>query len=350
MISREEYLRRAAIAVALVMAAVVLLWLVAHLASTLLVLFAGLLFGVVLDGAAEAVHRRVGFLGRRVAVLLLVAVLLAAFGLLGSWLGPRIGDQIAGLAERIPRFIGQAEAWIRSQPWGETVLRRIGDPGEISPSLEDMIGGVSGAFSTVAGALANLAVILVLAVYLAWEPPLYERGVVHLVPVASREQVAEVLKALGGGLRSWMVGRLASMAVVGVLTTVGLIVAGVPLPLALGLIAGLFSFVPFIGPILAAVPAVAVGLTEGAETAALVVAVYLGVQFLESYLVTPLIQRSVVSLPPALLVGSQVVMGVLFGLIGIFMAAPLTVAAVILVQVLYVEGELGDESVEVLGS
>lgn len=349
MISRKEYVRRAAIAVGIAVAAVVLLWLLAHLASTLLVLFAGLLFGVVLDGAAAAIHRRFGF-GRRAAVLLLAVALLAAFGLLGWWLGPRIGDQIAGLAERIPRFVGQAEAWIRSQPWGDLVLRRIGDPGEISPSLGEMIGGVSGAFSTVAGALVNLAVILVIAVYLAWEPPLYERGVVHLVPVASRDRVGEALKALGGGLRSWMVGRLASMAVVGVLTTVGLIVTGIPLPLALGLIAGLFSFVPFIGPILAAVPAVAVGLTEGTSAAALVVAVYLGVQFLESYLITPLIQRSVVSLPPALLVGSQVVMGVLFGLIGVFMAAPLTVAVVILVQVLYVEGELGDEGVRVLGS
>lgn len=346
--TRGEYVRRAAIAVALAAGAVVLLWLLDFLASTLLVLFAGLLFGVVLDGAAREVHDRTG-LGQRTAVLLLILLGMGTAALLGWWLGPRVGDQVAGLAERIPRFIREAESWIREQPWGPPLLERMGGSPQALPSIPEMVGGVSGAFSTVAGAIANLLLILFLAIYLAWEPPLYERGVAHLVPAPRRERMGQVLGSLAAGLRSWMVGQLASMGIVGVLTTVGLILAGVPLALALGLIATLFSFVPFIGPILSAVPAVAVGLTEGVRTAAVVVALYGGVQLLESNLITPLIQRRVVSLPPAVLVGGQVVMGVLFGLIGVFMAAPLTVAVVILIQVLYVEGELGDD-VEVLGS
>jgi predicted PurR-regulated permease PerM len=138
------------------------------------------------------------------------------------------------------------------------------------------------------------------------------------------------------------------MAVVGVLTAIGLWVAGVPLAFVLGLIAALLSFVPYIGPLAAVIPAALVALAEDPTKVIYVFALYGAVQLLESYLITPLIQERAVSIPPAVLIAAQVIMGVLAGAAGVLMATPLAVVLIVLVQMLYLEDVLGD-SVSTLG-
>jgi predicted PurR-regulated permease PerM len=138
------------------------------------------------------------------------------------------------------------------------------------------------------------------------------------------------------------------MGVVGLLTGVGLLIAGVPTPLALGLLAALLSFVPYVGPILSFIPAVLIALTVSLTKVFYVVLVFGIVQTLESYLVTPLVQRRAVSLPPVILITAQIAMGVLAGATGVLLATPLAVCVIVLLQMLYVEDVLGDE-VHVLG-
>jgi len=172
--------------------------------------------------------------------------------------------------------------------------------------------------------------------------------VVHLLPPSRRPRTRTVFAALGSALRHWLLGRIASMLVVGLLTGIGLMIFGIPLALALGLIAALLSFVPYIGPILALVPALAVAAGEGTQAVVIVLMIYGAVQIVESYLVTPLIQQRAISMPPALLIAAQVVMGALAGFVGVAVATPLVVVVIVLVQMLYVEDVLGDE-VEVMG-
>jgi len=190
--------------------------------------------------------------------------------------------------------------------------------------------------------------VVIIGLYLAVRPLTYTEGVARLVPSEQRQRAGQVLAAMGHALRWWMVGRGASMLVVGILTALGLLLAGVPLFLSLGVIAGLFSFVPYIGPIAGAVPALLVAFTVSPVKALYVVLIFAGVQLLESNLITPLIQEQTVSIPPALLITAQVVAGVLAGILGVLLATPLAVTLTVAVQMLYVEDVL-DEPVEVLG-
>lgn len=138
-------------------------------------------------------------------------------------------------------------------------------------------------------------------------------------------------------LRWWLVGKLLSMSIVGLLTTAGLWLLGVPLALAFGLIAAALTFVPNIGPVLSVVPPALLALTDEPRVAAYVVALYVGIQTVESYAITPIIQRRTVSLPPALTITAQVALGFLVGALGVAVATPLTAAVMTIVRVLYVE-------------
>jgi predicted PurR-regulated permease PerM len=154
---------------------------------------------------------------------------------------------------------------------------------------------------------------------------------------------------LGRVLRWWLVGRFVSMAIVGAVTATGLWLIGIPSPLALGLIAALLEFVPYIGPIFAAAPALLVALVLGPTELAYVALLYGVVQVLESYFINPLVQERAVSILPAALITAQVIMGVLAGPTGVVLATPLAVSTIVLIQMLYIEDVLGD-SVKILGT
>ncbi len=346
-LSTSDFLRRVLIVLVIGALAVVLYDVIQTVFGVLLILFGGVLLAVLIDGVARLLSRHTP-LSRIVAVgvvLVVAAALIAA----GVWyLGPRIAEQGGELAERLPETMKRVEDWLRQFGWGTAIAEQMPDsPSEAMPENAPL-GAVTTAFSTVLGALANVFIILFIGIYAAVNPTLYTDAVVRLVPKRHRPRAEDVVSALGRGLRYWLLGRIASMTVVGLLTAVGLMLFGIPLALTLGLIAAIFSFVPYIGPILALVPALAVALGEGSQAVVTVLGIYVAVQFAESYLITPLIQKRAVSMPPALLIASQVILGVLAGAVGVAVATPLVVVAVILVQMLYVEDVLGDD-VEVMG-
>jgi len=157
------------------------------------------------------------------------------------------------------------------------------------------------------------------------------------------------MAAVVHALRWWLLGRLVAMTAVGLLTALGLWAIGMPMALALGFIAGLLSFVPYIGPIVSAVPAILVALADGGflETG-YVVLIYGAAQFLEGSLITPVVQKYSVALPPAILIIAQFLLAVPFGPVGIMLATPFAVSVIVMTQMLYVEDILGD-SVKVLG-
>ncbi|MCB1023830.1 MAG: AI-2E family transporter, partial [Acidobacteria bacterium] len=204
---------------------------------------------------------------------------------------------------------------------------------------------IGGAFSSTFGAAANVLVILLLAIYLASEPQTYITGLIKLFPIGRRERIRDVAVEIGETLRWWLVGKFFSMLIIGFLTTIGLSIIGVPLALSLGIVAALLAFIPNFGPIVAVIPAVLFALAESPVKAIYVLILYLSIQLVESYLITPMIERETVSLPPVLTIFFQIFLGVLVGGLGLILATPLLTVIIVIVKMLYIEDILGDSDV-----
>jgi predicted PurR-regulated permease PerM len=191
--------------------------------------------------------------------------------------------------------------------------------------------------------VAGLLLIVFLSVYIAADPTLYHDGLMHLFPHHARPRAGAVLSAMAVVLRRWLVTQLIAMLVIGGVTTVVLLVLRVRAAAALGLLAGLFEFIPTVGPILSAVPAVAMGFLDSPEKAASVAVAYVLIQFLENHILIPLLMKGGVDLPPALTILAQALMAIVFGFIGLMVAVPMLAAVLVPVKMLYVEGVVGDE-------
>lgn len=344
----RSYSQRALTAVGLLVLALVALYLLLYLAHVLLLVFAGTLMAVFLGGVARYLSNYT-LLTRPLALALVITALVGLGVGLAASAGPRVVDQVVQLADRLPNALTRLEQMIQQHAWSQQLFAEAPALRNLVPAPSDVIGGITNLFSQTLGALTRVFIVLLIGVYGAVNPQGYVQSVVLLVPTADRPRAREVMHALGRVLRWWLVGRFVSMAIVGALTTTGLWVLGVPSPLALGLIAAVLEFVPYIGPLLAAVPALLVALMMSAEQLAYVAVLYGIVQLLESYLINPLVQERAVSILPAALITAQVIMGVLAGPTGVALATPLAVSTIVLVQMLYIEDVLGD-SVEVLGA
>ncbi len=190
--------------------------------------------------------------------------------------------------------------------------------------------------------IAGLVLVIFLSIYVAADPLTYRNGIMHLFPIEARKRTDEVLSAIALVLRKWLVTQLIAMLVIGTVTTIVLTVLGVKGALPLGMIAGLLEFVPNIGPLLAAIPAVAMGFVDSPEKALYVGLAYWGIQFLENQLLIPLLMQEGVDLPPALTLLAQAMLAIIFGFLGLFVAVPLVAVGMVVVRMLYVEGVVGE--------
>jgi predicted PurR-regulated permease PerM len=197
--------------------------------------------------------------------------------------------------------------------------------------------------SSTLAVFGGLLLILFLSIYIAADPDLYRRGVLHLLPRRSRNRGSEVMAEMAIVLRKWLVTQLIAMAVIGAVTTIGLLIFRVKAAFALGFIAALLEFIPTVGPILSAVPAVAMGFLDSPQKALGVVVLYIGIQFLENHILIPLLMKGGMDLPPALTIIAQALMALVFGFIGLLVAVPLTAAVMVAIRMLYVQDVVGDE-------
>jgi predicted PurR-regulated permease PerM len=187
-----------------------------------------------------------------------------------------------------------------------------------------------------------VAVITFLSLYFAAEANLYIAGLLRLVPLPRRPRTAEILDETASAIWYWMLGRLVSMTTLGFLTAVGLWAIGVPLPIALGFLAGILFFVPYIGAFVSAIPSLLLAVSVNLDMALYVIALYIGVHLIEAYILVPLVQRRVVHLPLALTLSAQIIFGVLAGFLGLLLATPLVAAALVIIRMVYVEDVFGD--------
>ena len=310
-----------------------LLWALRGLA---ILVFGAVLVAVILRVIANPIKERFRLPD---ALALLIAVLIVA-GIFGTafWIfGAEVAEQAGVLSEALPQAWAAVQA--RLDAWG------LGEPArQWVASFRSGSGGVVSSFGSIAmsvgSAVADTLLVIVGGIFFAAEPRFYRIGIIKLVPEEARPNVAQALEDSWRALRLWLLGRLASMLIVGILTGLGLWLLGVPAALTLGITAGLLDFVPFIGPIVAAVPAVLLALASDPASAIWVAGLYLLIQQIEGNIVTPLVQRRAVELPPALLLFSLVAAGLVFGIVGILFAEPLTVVAYVLVKRLYVREAL----------
>lgn len=317
----------------------ILLYAVWLLGQLLLLVFAALLGAVILRALSNpiAAHARVG---DRVSLAISLVLISAFVTGLAIVFGATVIQGAGDVWKQFPSFIGQIEQWLRlSDLWGWLENQELTGLG--GPSLLKDLTGMS------AWALAipvNILLVISGAVFFAANPGIYRRGFVRLFPQETQAEVEDSLFALGRALRLWLIGQLVSMICVAVLTTIGLMILGVPSALALGFLAGMLEFVPYVGPILSAIPAVAVALSQSPMMAVWVMVLYFVVQQAEAAVIVPLLQRRAVNLPPALTVFSLIAFGILFGPMGILLGAPLTVVAFVLVKIYWVRDTLGQDT------
>jgi predicted PurR-regulated permease PerM len=231
---------------------------------------------------------------------------------------------------------------VRLESWGLDGIVRKG-----IASFNNGDGGLAnlGRFAiSVGNGIADSLLVIVGGIYLAAQPALYQTGLVKMMPPRSRPLVADALKECSDTLSLWLKGRLVSMTAVGILTAIGLKLIGVPSWLSLALLSALLEFIPFIGPIVAAVPAVLLALAFSPQAAAWTALLYLVVQQIEGNVIEPLVQQRAVSIPPALLLFAMVACALLFGISGVVLGAPLTVVLYVLVKQLYVREVLNTDT------
>jgi len=343
--SEQSFARRVLINISLVALVLMLITFLFYVFDVILLLFGAILLAIFLHGLAN-ISRRYLRLSEGYSVLLVSFLLLVVLSL-GIWLlAPSVAEQVRHLRDELPKSLQNVVAYLSNYSWGRLILEQMPSGGEMVEKVNNsnVLSRVGNFFSSTVGIITNLALMILLAIYLASEPKVYTRGFTKLFPQERRKRVREILYEIGETLSWWLIGKGASMLFIGLLTWVGLFFIGVPLALTLGLIAGLLSFIPNFGPILSAVPAILLAFIDSPISALYVLALFVVVQLIESNLVTPLIERRTVELPPVLTIVSQLALAILFGAVGLILATPLLAVVMVLVQTLYIQDVLGDKA------
>ncbi len=339
-----------------------LFWVANHL---FFAVFLGMLFGIAVSGGVNKLQRF--RIPRGIAAALIV---LSCVGLMvgfGAWMAPTLREQGVELRTKLPEAADRVEEWVNARRGGvlglmffdngrapATAQPPIAGPAAKpvapdttahTPGLQDQLreqmhGMSRYLFPVIASTveiIGGLLLILFLSIYFAAEPDLYRAGLLSLLPAKKRARGTIMMDRVAEGLRRWLVTQLIAMVVMGVVSTIMLLALHVKAAFALGVLAGLFEFIPTIGPILSALPGIAMAFLDSPDKALYVAFAYWGLQFLESHLLIPLLMKQGIKLPPALTVVTQTLLALVFGFIGLMVAVPLLATIIVFVQMFYLE-------------
>ncbi|APG63546.1 AI-2E family transporter [Sphingorhabdus lutea] len=291
---------------------------VIFLAQPILLIIGALVLAAMMDGGARLLGRILPIgRGWRLAI-----IILSSFAAL-AWLISFAGSELAAQASQLQIVLQEQIKLIglEAETRGFTVT--AADINELGDNVLASIGRVTEAVTSAVGVIAGLAMMFVLAIFIAAEPRIYERGLAWMLPLSEREQFYGTMDEIGFTLRRLMAGRLIGMFVEGVGTWLLLMAGGVPMAALLGILTGLLAFLPNIGAIVSGVLITLVGFSAGWETGLFAIGVYIFVQTVDGYLIVPMIAKKAVDLAPALVLGAQIIMGALFGILGLALADPI---------------------------
>lgn len=362
--------------------------------------FVGVLFGLTLAAAVDKTERF--RIPRGIAAPVLLLTVLGCIAGLATFAAPQVTSQLQEVKDQVPKVVGKVRGWVDSRVGGVTQLlsdsaskaatdstsdttRKATDTtGEAADSARarasdsapvaahgtaknpakavqpDADGGSSGIarlspqigsvgraffkfFSSTLAAIGGTILIIFMTLFIAIDPKLYQRGLMHLLPHRHRERMEAVLSKVGMTLRRWLVTQLIAMVVIGLVTGLAMWALGIRGAIALGVIAGLLEFIPFVGPIASAVPAIAMGLLDSPEKAIYVAIAFTVIQQSEGHVLIPLLMKDSLNLPPVLTILSQAVMATVFGFLGLLVAVPVLAMVMVAVKMLYVEDVVGDQ-------
>jgi predicted PurR-regulated permease PerM len=372
---------RIAASVVALAVALLLLW---HARTLVLTVFLGVLFALAVSAGVDRLQQRK--VPRGIAAPLIVFAFVGLVAAFGSWIGPTVREQTTELRTKLPEALEKLDRWVQSRGGGViATITGLGDdvarsaragaatatdssvrpgadtgvaggtsdsargtptrplvttpaPTTLRDRIVAQLGGAGRYFLHVLGStlavVAGIVLVIFLAVYLAIDPSTYRRGFLHLVPSTARKQTDEVLGAIAVTLRRWLVTQLVAMIVIGAVTTAVLMALRVKAAVPLGILAGLLEFVPTLGPILSALPAIAMGFVDSPEKALAVTIAYVGIQFIENHLLIPILMKEGVNVPPALTIVMQALMALVFGVLGLLVAVPLLATVMIAVRIL----------------
>ncbi len=258
------------------------------------------------------------------AAVLLTGVLAAGLAIWVS--GPAVTQQVVELRSELPAAAARVLTGAQRTEWGRWIIAQSTDADKLSRGISFAAGRLGGAMTTVASSLAGLLLILLTTLYLSAEPEFYRRGLRRIIPAARWQIFEESMNGAIGNIRYWLLAKLISMTIIGSFVSAGLWMLQIPLAGLLGVIAGLLTFIPNLGPLLSVVPAALLGFAISPTNGLLTVAVFALAHLLEGNLVTPLAERAIVKLPPFLTLSMQLLLGTLIGPLGIALAAPFTAA------------------------
>lgn len=309
-------------------------------ANFFLLVFAGIFFSVLLNFAANWIVGKIPVKYGLALFLVLLFITVISY-LIILLIGTSMVEQVQEMTETLPHSLQNLKEQISKTSIGQTLFNELpNDLGTLLESKDKVMSKIVGSFSTTVGAIANFFIIIVTGIFLASSPGIYTKGFIRLFPLNFRPKLREVMDKTQNTLSRWMVAKLISMIVVGVFTAIGLVALGMPMPYALALIAALLSFIPNIGPYMALAPAVLISLMQGGNMFLYVLILYFGIQIVESYLITPMIEKKMVHLPPALTLFWMVLLGILTGVLGLIMATPILAALMVIIKELYVKDYL----------
>jgi predicted PurR-regulated permease PerM len=300
-----------------------------QLQQLVLVIFASALVGLMLGDFAALLQRRLRLpfaAAIAAAVLIPLAVLAVIFGLFGSLMV----EQFIILSQRFPAALAQVEAWVRSYSIGNELISQLDS---YAPRMEQVVDIVQSTAANIGSAVTGLAVVLVAALYLAAQPQLYVDGLIAMLPADAQARAREAVAAVRAALTAWLKGQAIGMAFVAVGTSLGLWLVGLPSPLAIGLVAGLCEFVPYLGVVLVSIPTVILGFGQGVDSGIFTIIALVVVQQLQGNVVMPIAQKTFGDLPPVLTIFSLIAAGTLLGPLGVILAVPMTVVGMALLKV-----------------
>lgn len=330
-LSDADFIRRVFIVVG-ILALVAALYLLSDL---LLLTFGAVLVAVVLRSIAAPIYdsttlsRRLSLLAAGLGVLALVAAVVYIFG-------AQISDQVVAVIHNLP---AAAETFAKNVPFISMPVSELVK----GSSIGNLLAGALSWGKAVAGSIATLVLIVVAGVYIAINPAVYRRGFIMMFPKRLQPQIADTVDDAGAALRLWLGAQVLAMVMVGVLTGAGLALIGVPSALGLGFIAGVLEFIPYLGPILSAVPALLLASTQSWELVLWTLALFVLVQQVENNVIIPIVQGRAVDLPPAVGLIAVVAIGILFGPLGLLFAYPLAIVVDVAVRRLYIRETLGEK-------
>lgn len=335
---RTEGAARTLRIIAIIGAVALVVW---ALADVVLLVFMAALLAIILRGISGWLSKLTGAPLKLMLAVVSLAILALLLALL-YFIGPQLVTQTQALYAELNQTIAQLRQRYGNTGWGHLLFEHL-SPGQL---LNSSVFGSAGALaSSTLGTVVGAFVLVATALYFAADPELYVNGIVRLFAIPQRPRARTTLEHVGHTLKMWSLGQLIDMTAVGVITGIGLALLGLPLALALAVLAGLLTFIPYFGAIAAAIPAMLIAFAADWRKAIWVAVIFTIAHVTEGYIIAPLVQRNTADLPPAVTILSMTILGTLFGALGVILGAPVAAAVLVLVREVYIGGVLGDADV-----